>query len=202
MKHGHGRVVPFSFDLSSLVRRSVATLYSHLVTRPTGRALRLGIESQIGSTGSVCLSVLDFTQVVVLDYSCADEAVAKLIQRYQADDRPADVYFVARGLGEQHRHPIDEVLFRHRLSLAGEVEGEFMLLGSATELERALWSRLYERRTADAAQLAADLGADENDVLNSLGILEGRRVLLRGDAPLSFVSLTTLLPESIPDLPC
>jgi hypothetical protein len=82
------------------------------------------------------------------------------------------------------------------------VEGEFMLLGSATELERALWSRLYERRTADAAQLAVDLGADENDVLNSLSILEGRRVLLRGDAPRSFISLTTLLPESIPDLPC
>jgi hypothetical protein len=202
MKHGPGRVVPFSFDLSSLVRRSVATLYSHLVTRPTGRALRLGIESQIGSTGSVCLSVLDFTQVVVLDYSCADEAVAKLIQRYQADDRPADVYFVARGLGEQHRDPIDEVLFRHRLALAGEVEGEFMLLGSATDLERALWSRLYERRTADAAQLAADVGADENDVLHSLGILAGRRVVLRGDTPLSFTSLTTLLPESIPDLPC
>ena len=101
--HGPGHVIPFSFDLSSLVQRSVASLYSHLVTRPTGRALRLGIESQIGEIGSVCLSVLDFTQVVVLDYSCADEAVAKLIQRYQAADRPADAYFVARGLGEQHR---------------------------------------------------------------------------------------------------
>ena len=100
-----GNVIPFSFDLSTLVQRSVASLYSHLVTRPTGRALRLGIESQIGEIGSVCLSVLDFTQVVVLDYSCADEAVAKLIQRYQMADRPADAYFVARGLGEQHRDP-------------------------------------------------------------------------------------------------
>src|SRR5687768_7069016 len=98
-----GQVVPFSFDLHTLVQRSVASLYSHLVTRPTGRALRLGIETQIGDIGTVCLSVLDFTQVVVLDYSCADEVVAKLIQRYAAEDRPADAYFVARGLGEQHR---------------------------------------------------------------------------------------------------
>ena len=36
-------MIPYSFDLSSLVKRSVASLYSHLVTRPTGRALRLGL---------------------------------------------------------------------------------------------------------------------------------------------------------------
>ena len=118
-----GQIIPFSFDLSSLVRRSVASLYSHLVTRPTGRALRLGIESQIGEIGDVCLSVLDFTQVLVLDYSCADEAVAKLIQRYQAADRPADAYFVARGLGEQHRDPIEEVLLRHHLALVVRAGG-------------------------------------------------------------------------------
>ncbi|NIQ53719.1 MAG: hypothetical protein GWN71_09965, partial [Gammaproteobacteria bacterium] len=68
-----GPVVPLRFDLSDLVKRSVATLYSHLVTRPTGQALRLGIESQISELGALCLTVLDFSEVVVLDYSCADE---------------------------------------------------------------------------------------------------------------------------------
>lgn len=38
--------------------------------------------------------MLDFTQVVVLDYSCADEAVARLMQRYNGNDRPAEVYFI------------------------------------------------------------------------------------------------------------
>ena len=57
-------VMPFSFDMSDFVKKSVATLYSHLITRPTGRAIRLGIESQICEHGGRCICVLDFTQVV------------------------------------------------------------------------------------------------------------------------------------------
>jgi hypothetical protein len=200
MMPGPGQVIPFSFDLSSLVRRSVASLYSHLVTRPTGRALRMGIESQIGEIGSVCLSVLDFTQVVVLDFSCADEVVAKLIQRYQAADRPADAYFVARGLADQHRHPIDEVLNRHQLALVAEIDGSFALLGSATELEHAAWQVLQQLRLGSAAEIAAQLHAagriaPEADVARALDHLAQRRVVLRRESPVAFFSLTMLLPQ-------
>jgi sugar/nucleoside kinase (ribokinase family) len=189
-----GNVIPFSFDLSSLVQRSVASLYSHLVTRPTGRALRLGIESQIGEIGSVCLSVLDFTQVVVLDYSCADEAVAKLIQRYQLADRPADAYFVARGLGEQHRDPINEVLIRHGLSLVAEVEGEFTLLGRADTNEHEAWHALQRVRLGDADEVAIELDAAPAGVTAALERLAARRVVIRRGAGDSFCALTTLLP--------
>lgn len=192
--HEVGHVVPFSFDLSSLVRRSVASLYSHLVTRPTGRALRLGIESQIGEIGSVCLSVLDFTQVVVLDYSCADEAVAKLIQRYQRDDRPADVYFVARGLGEQHCEPIEEVLLRHDLALVAEVDRSFTVLGSVSETEREIWRVLDRDGARTAADLARTVSVHEQDAGTTLELLADRRVLLRRGPPPAYCALTTLLP--------
>jgi hypothetical protein len=195
MVQSPGHVVPFSFDLSVLVSRSVASLYSHLVTRPTGRALRLGIESQIGEIGSVCLSVLDFTQVVVLDYSCADEAVAKLIQRYRAEDRPADAYFIARGLAEQHRDPIEEVLLRHGLALVCEVEREFTLLGRATALERDVWHALQELKRAEAPELARRLGAADAGVGDALGTLAAHRVALRAGSPPCWYSLTPLLPQ-------
>jgi hypothetical protein len=192
--HGAGRIIPFSFDLSSLVSRSVASLYSHLVTRPTGRALRLGIETQIGASGHVCLSVLDFTQVVVLDYSCADEAVAKLIQRYQPAERPADAYFVARGLAEQHREPIDEVLLRHGLTLVAEVEAGFTLLGRASDLERQAWQAVQQRGMAEAGQVASDVGvAGVGDVAKALQGLASRRVLFRSSNA-AYISLTTLIP--------
>jgi hypothetical protein len=194
--HGPGHVIPFSFDLSSLVQRSVASLYSHLVTRPTGRALRLGIESQIGEIGSVCVSVLDFTQVVVLDYSCADEAVAKLIQRYQAADRPADAYFVARGLGEQHRDPIDEVLIRHGLALVAEVEGEFTLLGCADTTEHDAWHGLQRVRLGRAEDVAGELAAPASGVAEALHRLAVRRVVLQRPASDSYYALTTLLPDT------
>ena len=183
MKQRSEDVTPFSFDLSTLVGRSVASLYSHLVTRPTGRALRLGIESQIGELGARCLSVLDFTQVVVLDYSCADEAVAKLIQRYQGSDGVTDVYFVARGLGEHHRDPIEEVLRRHRLAMVGEVAARrFALLGEVSTLERAVWDALERARLGGAAELAAVVDLPSTVVADALHALAKRRVVLRREA--------------------
>ena len=193
MTYGPAQVTPFQIDLSSLVGRSVASLYSHLVTRPTGRALRLGIESQIGEFGSSCLSVLDFTQVVVLDYSCADEAVAKLVQRYIGADRPADVYFVACGLSEQHRDPIEAVLQRHRLALAAEVgDAGFVLLGETSARERRVWSLLEEVRATGPDDVAGRLGIDSGEALQLLDGLVSRRVALHGSRD-RFLSLSSLL---------
>lgn len=187
-------LVPFSFDLSSLVQRSVAALYSNLVTRPTGQALRLGIESQIGEIGSRCLSILDFSQVAVLDYSCADEAVAKLIQRYIEPDRSADAYFLARGVAEQHRDPIEAVLARHGLSLVAELgPRDFALLGAASADERTVWAGLQQLGFAAPAALAGAIGAPEADVLHSLNRLAERRVVLRCDVPRSYYALSRLL---------
>jgi len=188
-------MVPFQIDLSSIARRSVASLYSHLVTRPTGRALRLGIESQIGELGSSCISVLDFTQVVVLDYSCADEAVAKLMQRYAGTDRPADVYFVARGLGEQHCEPIEAVLARYDLALTGEIEQTgFVLLGSASQEERAVWLALEKARAALPDQLATDLGLAVSEAIRLLDALAERRVVIRHSTD-RYYALSSLLSD-------
>lgn len=183
MKNAARTVIPFSFDLSSLAPRTVASLYSHLVTRPTGRALRLGIESQIGEMGGCCVSILDFTQVVVLDYSCADEAVAKLLQRYGAEDRPADVYFVARGLGERHREPLEVVLQRQNLVLVAEIETDgFELVGAVDPLERAVWVALEQARSAGAGEVAEATGATLREAGSILDGLALRRVAIRQTA--------------------
>lgn len=182
-----------AFNLSTLVQRSVASLYSHLVTRPTGQALRLGIESQLCELGSFCVSVLDFSQVVVLDYSCADEVVAKLIQRYQRDDRPSDAYFIARGLSEEHRDPIEEVLSRHRLALVAEIEGEFGLLGQASGFERSVWSVLQQLSTALPGEIAAHTSVSEHHALDALQTLVERRTIIRSTGSPQYYSLTALL---------
>jgi hypothetical protein len=196
VSYGPARVVPFQIDLSSIARRSVASLYSHLVTRPTGRALRLGIESQLGELGAACLSVLDFKQVVVLDYSCADEAVAKLMQRYLGSDRPGDVYFVARGLGEQHRDPIEAVLDRYDMALAAEVErAGFVLLGTASDRERAVWAALESLRSASAVEIARQLDGDAREMVGVLDGLTQRRVALRNTED-RYLALSSLLPPA------
>ncbi|NIP81020.1 MAG: hypothetical protein GWM90_18110 [Gemmatimonadetes bacterium] len=191
-----GDIVPLRFDMSDMVRQSVATLYSHLVTRPTGQALRLGIEAQIEEIGTLCITVLDFSEVVVLDYSCADETVAKLIQRFQRSDRPAEAYFIARGIDDRHLETIESVLSRQDLTIAAELaDGATALLGTATELEWAAWKALEELERAAAADISALLGRSEDDVKEALESLARRRAVARMDIPRTYYALRSLLAE-------
>jgi hypothetical protein len=188
-----GPVVPLRFDLSDLVKRSVATLYSHLVTRPTGQALRVGIESQISELGARCLTVLDFSEVVVLDYSCAEETVAKLLQRFQRQDRPADAYFVARGVDDRHQDTLDAVLARQGLTMVAELVEGPELLGHATPVEAAVWSALQRMTRGDACAIAAEAGYPEATAASALDDLAHRRTIMRVDIPRTYFALTPLI---------
>lgn len=202
-----GDVVPLRFDMSDMVRRSVATLYSHLVTRPTGQALRLGIEAQITELGALCLTVLDFSEVVVLDYSCADETVAKLVQRFQRSDRPAEAYFIARGIDDRHLETIDSVLSRQDLAIAAELgDGDLIILGGLSEAERDAWSALGALGRGTAGEVARQLevagrrlGREEEAhaeaTERALESLARRRVVARMDVPRRYFALQSLLLE-------
>jgi hypothetical protein len=169
-----------SIDLTRLHRRTVTSFYSNLVTRPTGRAVRLGLEQQLvefSRTGGPCLSILDFAQVRILDYSCADEIVAKLLMRYVEGDRPVDAYFLARGLHEHHLESLEAVLDRHRLLLAAQTsDGEARLLGPSTPVERTCWSFLVRRGRGSVREMVGGVGPGAEDVSRCLARLVATRV--------------------------
>ena len=72
--------------IGHLLRETAAAPYRNLVTRPTGAAVRDRIEAR--SPRSDCLTaLLDFSDIELLDFSCAEEVVAKLLLT-QRPDRP------------------------------------------------------------------------------------------------------------------
>lgn len=136
---------PIAIDGGDLLQRTVASLYSHLVTRPTGRAVRMAIETQLEGAGSRSLSLIDLSEVSVLDFSCADEVVAKLLLHYQ-EGSPVEAFFVFRGVLEPHRDQIEAVLERRSLAVVVEGDpGRFELLGSRSAEEEAAWRILEDR---------------------------------------------------------
>lgn len=160
-----------AIDLTRIHRRTVTSFYSNLVTRPTGRAVRSAVESQLLESAGAgpCLSILDFTQVRVMDYSCADEIVAKLLLRYAAEDRPVNAYFLARGLQAHHVEAVHAVLERHGLLLAVTGQGDQgRLLGPCTTLDRNCWALLLDRGLARAEEIAGVCGFPVDDVATSL----------------------------------
>ena len=163
-------------DLTGVLRRTVCDLYSDLVTRPTGAAVRDGIEKQLAELGDRSLTVIDFSHVRLLDFSCADEIVAKLLMRYtpryDAAPPPRDAYFVFRGVNESHLDAIETVLEHHGLAIVAELDaGDMILVGTVQEDERRAWDtlcrlgRLTALELADAVGLA---GAEAECVLEKL----------------------------------
>jgi hypothetical protein len=173
-------VSSLAIDLSRLHPRTLTSFYSNLVTRPTGRAIRMGVESQLAdldAAARMCLSVLDFSQVQVLDYSCADEIVAKLLLRFMAQDRPAEAYFLVRGLSEHHRHAVEAVLERHRLLLVGENgTGGAELIGPSNAFERACWAAVGSRGRSTVVGVATDTGMPLETVAPTVARLLAQRV--------------------------
>jgi hypothetical protein len=169
-------------DLSSVLRRTVCELYSNLVTRPTGAAVRGEIELQLTELRDRTLTVIDFTNVGLLDFSCADEVVAKLLLRYGADDAPGEAYFLFRGLSESHLDAIESVLERHALALVLQrADGTAELHGTVTPQEREIWSALYDRGRVSLADLPAALGREDGDAEAAVDGLRHRRLVMRFD---------------------
>ena len=167
---------PIQIDVGSLVQRNVATLYSHLVTRPTGRAVRLAIESLLAEAGDTAFSLIDLSEVSVLDFSCADEVVAKLLLRYLDADRPREAYFVIRGLSDIHREPIEVVLARQQLAtVAQRVDGTYELLGVRSGPEDSAWHVVEAHGRIRAEEVASLLPAAEDR--SALTELVRRRVV-------------------------
>jgi len=152
---------PVAIDVGSLVQRTVASLYAHLVTRQTGRAVRLAIEAQLAGAGERSLSLIDLSEVTILDFSCADEVVAKLLQRY-GDGEPREAFFVFRGVAEPHRDQIEVALQRQaRGAVAEAVPGRFELLGYRTSAEETAWALLEERGLLTEEDVSELLGSEQ-----------------------------------------
>ena len=168
-------------DLSTVLREHIACdLYSNLVTRPTGAAVRGQIERMVSeSAGERTFTIIDFSQVAMIDFSCADEIVAKLLLRYNADESTEETYFVFRGVSEDHLDASDAVLERHGLALVVEREQGLKLMGVLSDEERGAWDLLQSAGIASIAEVAKALEIAMETAERLLTGLERRRLIMR-----------------------
>ncbi|HEX6964434.1 MAG TPA: hypothetical protein VF166_01470 [Gemmatimonadaceae bacterium] len=188
-------------DLNAVLRRTVCDLFSDLVTRPTGVAVRGALERQLANSRGPLLTIIDFSNVGLLDFSCADEIVAKLLLHYctpRMNGGPTpmmrtdantphphtvrEIYFLLSGVGDSHLDAIEAVLERHGLaSVARDHTGAVMLLGTVDDQERLAWKTMYELGRAAPADLAQAAGFDLQETLALLDTLCGRGLAMRFD---------------------
>ena len=178
-------------DLSEVLRETVTCdLYSNLVTRPTGAAVRAQIEALLRESDRA-LTVIDFTHVRMIDFSCADEVVAKLLLRYCDDLPPREAYFIFRGVSEAHWDAIEVVLEQRGLALLAEDEHGLELRGALTDGERRAWEAVRRLGQAAPADVADDIGGDDADAERLLAALHKRRLVMLVDGGYALVGVHT-----------
>jgi hypothetical protein len=170
-------------DVSSMLRKSVCELYSNLVTRPTGAAVRCEIEQELDRYGDRALTVIDFSHVGLLDFSCADEIVAKLLLQYVSVDSPRrEVYFLFRGISDSHLDAIEAVLERHKLALVTQhSDGCSRLVGIVDVDQRRAWEIISQLGAGASADVAEAIGLSKADAERMLDILWRKRLVIRHD---------------------
>lgn len=171
-------------DLSSVLRQTLACdLYSNLVTRSTGAAVRFQIEQLLSASRDrgIALTVIDFSQVSMIDFSCADEVVAKLLMHYSSDDSPQDAYFLFRGVTDDHWDAIEAVLERHGLALALEDDDCVRIVGVLSEDERRAWDATYRLGRSSVADVAIEMETEPDEARHALDALCRRRLMMHID---------------------
>jgi hypothetical protein len=179
-----------SIDLRAVLASSVGSPHSDLVTRSTGAKVRGSIEASLSAQSTDSAVVLDFSSVRVLDCSCADEVVAKLLLHRPSGPGGPTSWFVIRGLTESHAEEIDYVLRRRRLALvAEERDGHPRLLGEVDPSAAAAWQVVLARGSAAEQEVADALPLAIDETRRALDALVGAGIVRRAEG--RYLTLTT-----------
>ena len=141
--------------VEQLLRESVETPYCDLVTRSTGRAVRCSIQAALAETEEARVALLDFSDVGLVDLSCADEIIAKLLL-----DPPEQIYLILVGLREEQLEAIEHVLQHHDLAalVTDPSGGATFPVGRVSADLRSVFFTLQSVGTATAQMLAEQMG--------------------------------------------
>jgi hypothetical protein len=161
-------------------RRTVCDLYSNLVTRPTGAMVRKAIEEALFGAVEPNVIVMDFSHVTLLDFSCADEIVGKLLDAYQNDMDARQTYFLIRGVHDAHLEAIEAVLERYGLAVVVEdTTGAYRVVGTLDDGARRVWHFVVQRGEVVVQQVETELGETFERCVRAIDELSTRRLLER-----------------------
>lgn len=160
-----------------LLRESVQTPYSDLVTRSTGRAVRTSIQ-QVLIASEAAVVAIDFSEVGLVDLSCADEIVAKLLL-----DPPGGPCLVLQGLREEQLEAIEHVLEHRALAalvrdLADSIARP---VGRVSPDLRTAFAALQALGTATLQALADQIGWTVSHTAEVVGTLLRLRLIQSSD---------------------
>ena len=170
-----------SYDINKFLKEELKNGSNDLVTRPSGQVIRERIEKGILKEDGGMVIALDFSKIGIIDYSCADEIVAKLISRLLGNEY-GDKYLLLTGLNENQQENIEVALERKELAVIAEKrEGKKFLLGSLNNYLKETLELIVKNGRITARELADMVKIEANTSGTRLLNLHKKRLVMRRD---------------------
>ncbi len=184
-----------TLDLYQIMIEEVGNGSNNLVTRETGKTVRERIEKEIEeqrAKGKVQrVTYLDFSRVGIIDYSCADEVIAKLVSRLLGGEY-GDRYIVLTGLNLNQEENIQVALERKKLAILKNLRFKVQhsketlhrdqgldIIGFLTPHLREAFNIVNQRGSLTAKELAETLNIELNTASTRLINLYKKRLITR-----------------------
>ncbi len=169
------------YDLYKILKEELKNGSSDLVTRQSGQVIRERIESDIAGEKGGSVVALDFSGIGIIDYSCADEIVAKLISRLLGGEY-GDRYIVLAGLNENQKENIEVALERKGLAAVTRMkDGRDVLLGDLNNYLKETLHFISEKGKIAAGELSEKFKLPANTSGTRLLNLHKKRLVKRTD---------------------
>jgi hypothetical protein len=167
------------YDLYNLLKEELLNGSSDLVTRQSGQIIRNRIESDIAKEKDGEVVALDFSEINIIDYSCADEIVAKLISRLIGSEY-GEKYIVLAGLNENQRENIEVALERKELAVLARMrDGSQILIGSLNNYLKTTLDFVIEKGRITAKDMSDALKLEMNTSGTRLLNLHKKKLIRR-----------------------
>lgn len=167
------------YDLYKILKKELKNGSSDLVTRPSGQAIRGRIERDIVKEGDRAVISLDFSKIGVIDYSCADEIVAKLVSRLLGGEY-GDKYILLTGLNENQKENIEVALERKGLAVMAKTKNnKKILLGNINNYLKQTLDLILEKDKITAKELSEIMKLEANTSGTRLLNLYKKRLVRR-----------------------
>ena len=167
------------YDLYKLLKEELGSGSKDLVTRPSGQAIRERIERDIEKEPDGAVTALDFSKIGVIDYSCADEIVTKLVSRLLSCEY-GDKYLLIIGLNENQKENIEVALERKDLAIMAEMRDTIrVVLGNLNNYLKDTLDFIVKKKKATSKNLADARKLEANTSGTRLLNLHKKRLVKR-----------------------
>ncbi|MBI4378461.1 MAG: DUF4325 domain-containing protein [Nitrospinae bacterium] len=181
-------------DLYQIIKEEIGNGSPNLVTRETGRIIRERIEKELEKAEVI---YLDFSKIGIIDYSCADEIIAKLVSRLLSGEY-GERFIVLTDLNPTQEENIHVALEKKKIALLKQTvteglthkgsrrlqpakERELEIIGFIANHLREVFDLVNERGKLTAKELADELNLELNTAATRLLNLYKKYLVTRAE---------------------